>query len=81
MTYDYHQISIDLTKSDQQNPISAVTKFDVPWIGLTLLASMVVPLYIGHLSQRHPCSYLLFTELNESYLIKTQDEWHGPFCQ
>ena len=81
MTYDYHQISNDLTKSDQQNQISAVTKFALPWIGLSLLASMVFPLYIGHLSQWHPCSYLLFTDLKKSHLIKTQDEWHWPFCQ
>ena len=74
-------ISNDLTKSDQQNQISAVTKFALTWIGLALLASMVFPLYIGHLSKRHPCSYLLFTELKESHLIKTQDEWHWPFCQ
>ena len=76
MTYDYHQISNDLTKSDQQNQNSAVTKFALPWIGLAILTSMVFPLNIGHLSQRHPCSYLLFTELNKSHLIKTQDEWH-----
>ena len=75
MTYDYHQISNDLTKSDQQNQISAVTKFALTWIGLALLASMVFPLYIGHLSKRHPCSYLLFTDLKESHLIKTQDDW------
>ena len=75
MSYDYHQISNDLTKSDQQNQISAAAKFALPWIGLVILASMVFPLYIGHLSQGHPCSYLLFTELKESHLIKTQDEW------